>query len=193
MNKILLSFASTLVVLGLTTGQALAWSFSMNGTGKCVPDGSYQITWNVNNPENEPLTVQKSSDPSVVPVNTQVAAKDTKSFTQTVDGTKPGEYRLKLNVNWPSDQALKEQMANVKLDEACAQPSTPPVTTRSTQVEPKVLSSAASAPQVAQVPVGSVNAGEGSKTVMYTALFGLIASIITVLVGMKRLVLRQNS
>lgn len=190
MKKYLIGAVSAVTVLSLSTGSAFAWEYDLTGSGKCQPDGSFLITWVVDNSkENETLTVRKSSNPSVVPVGSEVSAHAEKSYNQSVAGDKTGDYTLELKANWPSDTALQTMSDTVTLGEPCDQPA--PVSSTGgrggvQETTPTAVAAAAPAPQVEQVPVGAVDAGEGSQTFSQAALLGLTGSMAAAIAGVRR-------
>jgi len=121
-KKLAAAFASTALFIGLCTGSAFAWTYALTGSGECQDNGSFKITWTVNNSESEALHITASSNTSVVPVDTEVAAGSSQSFYQTVSGTEAGSFDLSLTGNFASDQTLRVREANVKLDTPCTQP-----------------------------------------------------------------------
>lgn len=196
--------AATLLVI---PGAAFAWTYSLTGSGSCQPDGSYKITWTVDNTaENEALHITASSDTAVVPVGTDIAAHQTQAFYQTAAGTAAANFSLSLSGNFPSDHTIRNRDASVSLSAPCAQPqkdcdndydNSPasecstggkgggPTGGTTTSTTPsagsgQVLAATTTAPsQVAVVPTGSVNGGEGGagKTSNPAALAGLAASL----------------
>lgn len=192
-GKILTALFAVMVLVGLNTGVAAAWTYSLMGSGVCQPDGSYKITWTVNNTtEEEALTIQESSNPSVVPVGTEVPAEKTADFEQLVDGTKTGSYSLTLKGNWEGDLEKQEKSAMVDLKGPCAQPpATPPVTsTQAPTPKPEAkVTKPQPQPQV-QAPVGPVNAGGGPR-LNVAAILGLTGSVAALGIGARRL-LKDN-
>ncbi|HUD06722.1 MAG TPA: hypothetical protein VMR34_02445 [Candidatus Saccharimonadales bacterium] len=193
MKRVLLTAASgitTLATVAFMSGSALAWTYGLTGTGQCQTDGSFKITWVVDNSvENEALTITGSSDTAVVPVGTTVAAKSTEDFTQVADGTKAGSDTLMLEGNFPSDSTMRSRTATVTLATACAQPVViPPVTTTPTPTPPVAATAQAPAPAPVAAPVGPVNAGFGGvKTLDVAAALGLVGSAAIAFLGVRRL------
>lgn len=64
MKKIIvIAIASGMLVAGLVMPNIYAWKFSLSSKGECQPDGSYLITWKLDNSsEPETLSVVKSSN-----------------------------------------------------------------------------------------------------------------------------------
>lgn len=201
MKKQLIAAAvSVATVVSLASGTVSAWTYGLTGQGVCEPDGSFKITWKIDNStENETLTVRQSSNAAIVPVGSTVGAGDQKNFHQTVDGTAPGTYTLTLKANWPSDMDEQTQSATVRLADPCDQPTPPqqppatggqgggaPVTPVST---PSVTPAAQ--PQVV-APAGAVNAGSnGVDRVNTGALAGLLVSISVLAICARRLLTKQ--
>lgn len=198
MKKLLLTATSGIISLAtitFMTGSALAWTYGLTGSGQCQSDGSFDITWTLDNSvESEPLTITSSSNPAVVPVNTTVAAKSTENFTQDAPGTQAASFTLTLEGNFPSDKTMRSRTATVSLSTACTQPvtipptTTPPATTTTTTTTP----TPASTPQT-PAPAGSVNAGTGDPmAVDYAAIAGVGASVGLVIYGTKRFALSRS-
>jgi hypothetical protein len=193
-KKTVATIAASMAMVGLSTATAFAWTYGVSGKGVCQPNGSYVITWSVdNNTESQPLHITASSNAAVVPAGTNVAAKSVKNYTQTVDGTKATNYSLSLSGNWDGDKTVRDRTASVNLDKACTQPTGGKgggdTTTPSTPVTPAAATVTA-APAV--VPAGPVNAGEGGadKTVSLAALAGLVSSLAVLALGIVRRVQR---
>jgi hypothetical protein len=181
-------------IVGLGAAPALAWDYSLSGSGQCQPDGSYKITWTVDNStENEALSVSSSSNTAVVPVGTSVAAHQTAAYTETESGTTPGTFNLTLDVNWPSDSGSHIKTANVTLSTACTQPTPPPK-----QHHPTTggrggggsVTTTSTPPQVVVPVAAAVNAGAGgaTQTINPLAISGLLGSVAAVAggVGLRR-------
>jgi hypothetical protein len=125
-NKLLTVLGTGFTTLILCGSTAFACTYGITGTGACQTDGSYKITWTVNNTDtavNQPMTITSSSNASVVPVGTIIAADKSASFTQTASGTKPANFTLDLVGNWPSHQLNETQSGSVDLSQACTQPA----------------------------------------------------------------------
>lgn len=122
MKKYILGLASVLVIVGLLASQVSAWTFGMAGRGECQPDGSFLITYTVNNPEKEKLRITDSSDTAVVPVGTKVDKESSADFPQSVDGSVAGSFTLTLKGNFKSDEKIRVRQATVDLKEPCEQP-----------------------------------------------------------------------
>jgi hypothetical protein len=210
--KFVAAAASGLLLLGLYTGSAAAWTYSLSGSGECQPDGSFKITWTVDNStEDEELNITSSSNTSVVPVGTKVPANDSSDFIQNAPGTSPAVFTLTLKGHWTTDTNDQERTATVALEGPCAQPTPPPMPpsppptpptpppTPPQQVTPPptpppqstggrgagvVLSATTTAPQVQQTPVGAINGGLAKHSVNNGALAGLIASTIVAALGL---------
>jgi hypothetical protein len=195
-KKILLSAAASAAIVLVPASQAYAWTYSLSGSGACQNNGSFKITWTVDNShENQDMKVTYSSNPSVVAVGTKIPAHKSSVFTQNTDGTKPAVFSLTVKGNWPSDQNQQSHNASVKLDKACAQPTPAPTPTPEpgrgggTVATPEVTPVAQpAAPQVV-TPVGAVDAGNGANGINFAALSGLAGSLTIAGLGLK---LRKN-
>jgi VCBS repeat-containing protein len=123
-KRILLSVMAGLALAVMPTAMASAWSFKVDGQGKCQPDGSFKIVWVLNNKsENKALTITQSNRASV-PAGSIVPADQDKDFPETVDGTQPGEFTLTVKGNWPGEEKGQSHTKSVTLKEACEQPPT---------------------------------------------------------------------
>ncbi len=193
-KSIILSVIATISIVGMQTGVAGAWYYNMSGSGACQADGSYKITWKVNN-TSEPtqLEVKKSSNTSIVNVGETIPARQIENFYQVVNGTKPGTYTLELTADWKEDRNNMKRSATVKLDKACEQPKPEepevPVVPE-TPVTPEVPSGGGGGQvlsQVTVVPKGPVNAGEGSSVAdSFAALFSILtAATVAVYSGLR--------
>jgi hypothetical protein len=201
MKKIAATFLAVLAAVTFSAGTAFAWTYTLTGSGTCQPDGSYKITWNINNPENEILTVQSSSNTTVVPVGSTVPVNSNKDFVQTADGKLPGSFTLTTGVNWPSDTSIHSQTATVTLAAACTQPTPPPaapVTPPQTggkggdETVATVAKAKVTKPQVV-VPVGAVNAGYGGATQQSpAAIAGLLTSLVALGFGLRMFVKQRQ-
>jgi len=181
----IISFVLSLGVVGMTTGTASAWYYYVSGSGVCQPDGSYKITWQVDN-SSEPtqLEIHKSSDTDVVKVGETVPAHSVESFYQTVDGAKPDTYKLELTADWKEDRNNMVRSDAVTLDEACKQPVVPQ--TLSISTETKVPPA-----QVPVVPVGAVSTGEGMTESNSALISGIAAAVAGSILLVVRRVLRR--
>jgi hypothetical protein len=206
MNKLSLGVLSGVFAAVVMATPAFAWSFNVYGTGQCQQDGSYEITWTIDNHgESEPLHItstQASSPAKFTPsLPGAIGAKQTKSYVQVVDGTKAGVFTLKVTGHWNSDRRDRTNTATVNLYQACNQPQQPPVmppvtppvggmgggTPVETPATPAVTSTV-STPQVV-TPVGAVNAGNGGapKTLSLASIAGLIGSVSALGFGIRGL------
>lgn len=188
MKKLLLAVAALFAVVALNVGVAGATQVetppsSLTGSGQCQTDGSFKITWVIQNTKGHTLKVTDSSDVTVVPVGTEVPKLSSANFYQTVDGTKAGSFKLDLKyiIKYGDDDEdeveTKDLTATVSLREACPQPA--PVV------------AVAATPQVT-VPVTKVNAGEGgARFAKLGALVGLSGSLAVLAFGVRRLAKNQ--
>lgn len=178
MRKLLVSSVATAAMIMAIPASAGAWTYGLSGSGECQTDGSYKITWKVDNSsEKQALTITDSSNTTVVPVGSKVDAYGKKSYYQVADGTKANSFSLTLKGNWPSDQNARTRTSTVKLEKACDQPVTP------TPVEPttNVLGT-----QVVTTPVGAVSTGEATQRLNVAAIAGLIGSAVVLAFGLFR-------
>lgn len=192
-SKLAAALATGASAAVLMAAPAFAWDYGLSGSGQCQTDGSYKITWTVDNStENEALTVNSSSNTTVVPVGTQVPANQSSNFSETESGTTPATYNLTLDVNWPSDHASHVKSANVTLSQACTQPTPPSNPPSNPPSSPptggrgggEVTTTA----QVTTPPTASVSAGDGSasKTTNKAAMAGLVGSLSLSVLGIGR-------
>jgi hypothetical protein len=195
MKKIVSVLATSVAIAAIVPATAFAWTYSLQGNGACQPDGSFQVTWTITNPESQTLTVRQSSAPTVVSVGATVSAKSSKAFNQTFDGTKTGNHSLTVSVNWPGDLKLRQLTKSVDQKVVCTQPQggqgggTPQ--TPETPATPAV-ESASVAPAI--VPVGAVDAGEGSasQNINLAAVSALVVSALAVTIGVIRRVTQKG-
>lgn len=192
-KRLMLVSALTALCMVGATGVAYAWTFNFKGRGVCQADGTFKITWTVDNrTEAEPMTVTDSNIPAGIPVGSVIPAKGQKGFVQVVDGKTTKTITGTIKGNWPSDQNKVQKTSKVKLSTPCPQPPVqqPPVTPPTdggrgagAPVEP--VAAPVAAPQVV-IPQGSVNAGVGidSQTGAYV---GLGASMLVFAEGIRRL------
>lgn len=184
-SKLILAVASALAVVFLSVGMASATKVessgpSLTGKGECQTDGSFKITWKINNSTDEDYKITESSDPSVVPVGTKILEKTSQTFDQTADGTAAGSFTLKVKGKLDDDS--KTLQNTVDLKEPCAQPvPTPPVTVASSTPTAQV-----------QTPPVKVNAGSGgARFAKLGALLGLTGSLAVLSLGVRRLAKNQ--
>jgi hypothetical protein len=121
-NKLISLAVGAFTLIALPASSALAWTYGLSGSGQCQSDGSFKITWSVDNTsENEALHITASSNSAVVATGTNIAAHSAQAFTQTASGTAAGSFSLSLTGNFPSDQTLRDRQATVTLSSACPQ------------------------------------------------------------------------
>jgi len=186
MKRVLLALAAILAVVGINVSTVFAWTYSLQGKGECQTDGSFKITWTVTNPEAEALQITSSSNPTVVPVGTQIQPgsppPSSENFIQTADGTKPGSFNLSLTGHFKSDETNRTMAAKVDLTDPCTQP-TPPTTGGQGASTPAVLGTTTTA---VSAPVGAVSAGGGGAVAQLKLanLIGIGASLVVVVVGL---------
>lgn|GEM_PF-5295574 len=194
MKKLLLSTAASAAIVLVPASQAFAWTYGLKGSGACQSNGSFKITWVVDNTtENESLNITSSSATSVVPVGTKVAAHKTASYAQSVNGAKVDSFTLTLKGNFPSDKTIRTRSATVSLQQACAQPApnpTPSPTPQPGRGSGPVVTPVATPVTQVVAPVGAVNAGEGSNSGSVAALSGLTGSVFAAGFGVFKL--RKN-
>lgn len=185
--------ALSVVVAGFTvallsTSTAFAWTYGLSGTGVCLENGKFEITWTVDNStENEPLDITASNRPSVVPVGQDIVpANQAKDFKMQVDGTIPADYKLELTAHWDGDSIDQTRDFKVKLKEPCPQPTPPPVTPVTPPTGGMGGGSVSGVSTVKPVPVGPVNAGSGISALNLAAVAGLGASVLAVALGVAR-------
>jgi hypothetical protein len=203
MNKLSVGVLSGLFAAVVLVTPVFAWSFMVSGNGQCQPDGSFLITWTVDNhTEHEALYITASSDNTVVPVPSQVAGDSSKTYTQTADGTKPGSFNLSVTGHWNGDKNAHtyRNPHPIKLKKACDQPVVPPVVppvtppaggmggTTPVDSPAPVVAAVTPTPQVV-APVGAVSAGGGGapKTLSLASIVGLIGSVSAMGFGIRGL------
>jgi hypothetical protein len=206
MNKLSLGVLSGVFAAVMLVTPAFAWSFTVKGNGQCQEDGSYKITWNINNKtESDDLVITKvvaSSTAAVTPTPTLVKAYKDQNFTQVVDGTKAANFSLNITGHWKHDTAAHTYGDTVHLYQPCTQPVVPPVTPPvvppvtppaggmgggTTETTP-VVTTPVETPQVV-VPTGAVNAGKGGapKVLSLASVAGLTGSVAALGFGVRGL------
>jgi hypothetical protein len=138
-NKILLTVAVLLSTLALSVPTAYAWSYSFSGSGKCQPDGTFLITWIVDNSKNkQELNVYGTTSDAAVPQGADIPAHKSKTYTETVAGTVASTTKVVITGDWQADPHGHNETASVTLAKACAQPTpvTPPASTPVPPVPP---------------------------------------------------------
>jgi hypothetical protein len=210
MNKLSLGMISGVFAAVMLITPAFAWSFMVSGNGQCQQDGSFKITWTIDNHlENQPLKITKTEASSAEKITPTlpgaIGAKQTQSYTQIVDGTKAATYTLKITGHWNGDTADHYSTGTVHLYKPCTQPPvTPPVTppvvppvtppaggmgggTTETPT-PAVETPVVTTPQVV-TPVGAVSAGNGGapKVISLASIAGLIGSVSALGFGIRGL------
>lgn len=192
-NKIIMALFAAFAIVGLNVGSVLAWDFTVSGKAECnTSTGDWDLIWTVQNPEDEDLKITESNR-TRVPVDSTVAAKTSKEFTESLPGSTSGEQNLTIKVEWPSDKNRPAKTAKVNLDGTCkkkvTEQPTPPkeeggrggevqaATTTTPKVNPKVT-----------VPKGRVVAGEGGvSATSLSAGLGLLGSVALLTLGARRL------
>ncbi len=190
-SKILTSLITTLAVVGMTTGTAFAWTYGLSGAGACQPDGSFLISWTVNNTtETDPLVITASNNTSVIAVGEQIPTGQTEDFEQTADGTIPGNFNLTISGNWAGEPAAQERSATVLLDVPCEQPP-PPVVPPVTPPTGGRGGGEVAPPQV-KAPTSGVSAGSGAA-ISVEGLLGLFGSVAVLGLGVRRMFARKDA
>jgi hypothetical protein len=80
-------------------GAASAHHNTITGTVTCKAGGGWSVAWNVTNSEGITETVT-ASNRAVVPVGTQLTARQTRTFTETVTAKPTSPLRLELSARW---------------------------------------------------------------------------------------------
>lgn len=105
LKKILAGLVTAVLSLGavaLLAGPASAHHTTISAKVTCATDGSYKVTWSVQNSESgKTAVITASSLPAVVPVGTTLGFSETKQFVQTV--TDPQTIELVLTAFWDGD------------------------------------------------------------------------------------------
>ena len=121
-RKLISTIVGVFTLIALPAGSALAWHYGVTGAGQCQPDGSYKITWTVDN-TSEPESLHiLTSDNSAIAADSYVNAHSTKAFTQTASGTTAASFSVHLTGNYHSDQTVRSESATVSLTQSCTQP-----------------------------------------------------------------------
>jgi hypothetical protein len=185
MKKLLLSIVAGLALVAIPVSVARAWpiSWETSGEGQCQSDGSFQITWKIKNQnDDKTLTVQESNR-AAVPVGSTVSADQTGVFTESVDGTHSGTYKLTIKASWPSDQGLAEKDASVQLEKACKQPSTLTVNKTTSPVGDQTVFSITATTQDGQVYGDATQSIKDGTTVIYKVAPGTYTVVETAVSG----------
>jgi len=81
-------------------GAASAHHNTIKGDVTCKAGGGWSVTWTVENSEQMTETITASNRPGVVPVGTQLAPRQTRTFTETVTTKPTSPLRLELSARW---------------------------------------------------------------------------------------------
>ncbi len=81
-------------------GAASAHHNTITGTVTCKTGGGWGVAWAVANSEQITETVTASNRPGVVPVGTQLTARQTRTFTETVTAKPTSPLKLELSARW---------------------------------------------------------------------------------------------
>jgi hypothetical protein len=81
-------------------GAASAHHNTITGTVTCKTGGGWSVAWRVENSEQITETVTASNRPGVVPVGTQLTARQTRTFTETVTAKPTSPLKLELSARW---------------------------------------------------------------------------------------------
>jgi hypothetical protein len=81
-------------------GAASAHHNTINGTVTCKTGGGWSVAWRVENSEQITETITASNRPGVVPVGTQLTARQTRTFTEAVTAKPTSPLRLDLSARW---------------------------------------------------------------------------------------------
>lgn len=111
----LITAVLSLGVVALVAGPASAHHNTIWPEVACATDGSYKITWAVENSEYAKTEViVDSSNPAVVPVNTSFGFHETKYFVQTVTEVK--NYSLSLRGYWADGNVYNDSTGTLTKD-----------------------------------------------------------------------------
>jgi hypothetical protein len=83
-------------------GAASAHHNTITGTVTCKTGGGWSVAWRVENSEQITETVTASNRPGVVPVGTQLTARQTRTFTETVTAKPTSPLKLELSARGPT-------------------------------------------------------------------------------------------
>jgi hypothetical protein len=81
-------------------GAASAHHNTINGTVTCKTGGGWSVAWRVENSEQITETITASNRPGVVPVGTQLTARQTRTFTEAVTAKPTSPLKLELSARW---------------------------------------------------------------------------------------------
>ncbi|TGN65942.1 hypothetical protein EXE59_19795 [Nocardioides eburneiflavus] len=81
-------------------GAASAHHNTITGTVTCKSGGGWSVAWSVENSEQITETITASNRAAVVPVGTQLTARQTRTFTETVTAKPTSPLRLELSARW---------------------------------------------------------------------------------------------
>ncbi|MDQ2662095.1 MAG: LPXTG cell wall anchor domain-containing protein [Actinomycetota bacterium] len=105
-RRIAAAFASLALGGGLAlvavATPASAHHNDIEGVTACNTAGTYDITWTVKNSEHLTEEITVSSNPTVVPVGTEIGGKKSATFQQ--NGVDAGTYELSLGAKWSNGQ-----------------------------------------------------------------------------------------
>jgi hypothetical protein len=111
----LITAVLSLGVVALVAGPASAHHNTIWPEVACATDGSYKITWAVENSEyNKTEVIVDSSNPAVVPVNTSFGFHETMYFVQTVTEVK--NYSLSLRGFWADGNVYNDSTGTLTKD-----------------------------------------------------------------------------
>jgi len=126
------------------------YNFTLAGAGVCQTDGTYLLTWTITNVSTPPYT---NSNPVMTYSGGTVDALGTKTFTQSVDGTKPGSTTQSVTGAWNTDaDDTRTETATVSLSAPCVQPV--PQNVKPAVTTPTVLGAQTVTPIVAPIVPG---------------------------------------
>lgn len=81
-------------------GAASAHHNTITGTVTCKAGGGWSVAWSVANSEGITETITASNRSAVVPVGTQLTARQTRTFTEAVTAKPTSPLRLELSARW---------------------------------------------------------------------------------------------
>lgn len=119
-RAVTLVLAVGFAVVGIA-GAASAHHNTITGKVACATGGGWAVTWSVVNSEQSTETITSSNRP-VVPVNTTLGAKETKTFTETVTAKPSSPLVLELGARWANNTTAKNSgsIAVAEFKDNCA-------------------------------------------------------------------------
>lgn len=98
-------FALSLGMVALTAGPASAHHNTINAVVSCNTgtEGTWKVTWTVQNSESIPETITASNDTSIVPVDTVIAGGQTLTVVRYFSAKPTSNFTLRLDAKWTNN------------------------------------------------------------------------------------------